>query len=150
MICFAHLVQVARAFFQFKKAGCGIVVISQGKPEVLTHFEQKNKLPFPIVGDPERQVYHAFGLNRVSFLTFLMPWVLWKYVVKVFTGTPVRMPYMSEDVTQLGGNFLLDQAGNVLWEYRSKNPTNRPSVEQMLKAAGVEPKAELAPAPHAG
>jgi hypothetical protein len=138
VICFSHLVQVARAFFQFKKAGCGIVVVSQGKSEVLAHFERKNPMPFPVTGDPERAVYKAFGLTRTSFLTFLMPWILWKYIVKVFTGTPVRMPYMSEDVTQLGGDFLLDQQGNILWEFRSKNPTRRPSVDEMLKAVGVQ------------
>lgn len=150
MICFSHLVQVARAFFQFKKAGCGIVVVSQGKAEVLAHFERKNPMPFPVTGDPERAVYKAFGLTRTSFLTFLMPWILWQYVVKVFTGTPVRVPYLSEDVTQLGGNFLLDQAGNVLWQFKSKNPTRRPSVDEMLKAVGGAPAAEVAPAPHAG
>jgi hypothetical protein len=125
---------VAKAVDQFKAANCNVVVISQGKPAVLAHFEKRNGFPFPVLGDPDRAVYKAFGLERVWWFAFLFPWVLWGYVKRVFTGTPVRMPYLSEDVTQLGGNFLLDQTGKVLWSFKSGDPSLRPTVEQMLKA----------------
>ena len=141
MICFSHLVQVAKAIDRFKEANCGVVVVSQGKPQILAHFEKKNALPFPTLGDPERVAYKAFGLERTWFFTFMKPWILWQYVVRIFTGTPVRMPYLSEDVMQLGGDFLLDQTGKVLWSFKSKDPTRRPSVEEMLKAVGEVPAA---------
>ena len=137
MICFSHLVQVTRAYFQFKKAGCGIVVISQGKPNVLAHYENRNRFPFPVLGDPDRAAYKAFGLDRVWWFTFLFPWVLWGYLVRIVTGTIPRMPYLSEDVTQLGGNFLLDQTGKVLWSFTSGDPSRRPTVEAMLKAVNA-------------
>ena len=134
MICLSHLVQVAKAFDRFRQAHCGVLVISQGRPEVLTHFVKKTPLPFPVVGDPERAAYRAFGLERTWWWTFLLPWVWWGYIVRIVTGTPVRLPYRSEDVTQLGGDFLLDQSGNVLWQFRSKDPTQRPTVDAMLRA----------------
>jgi len=36
---------------------------------------------------------------------------------------------------------LLDQSGKVLWSFKSKDPTRRPSVEEMLKAVGEVPAA---------
>lgn len=136
MICFSHLVQVAKAADKFKERNCGLVVISQGKPQVLAHFEKRNGFPFPVTGDPDRVAYKAFGLERVWWFTFLFPWVLWGYLVRIVTGTIPRVPYLSEDVTQLGGNFLLDQSGKMLWSFRSSDPSRRPSVEAMLKAVG--------------
>jgi hypothetical protein len=127
---------VAKAADRFKAADCGVVVVSQGKPQVLAHFEKRNGFPFPVLGDPDRVAYKAFGLERVGWLTFLLPWVLWGYLVRIVTGTIPKMPYLSEDVTQLGGNFLLDQTGKVLWSFRSGDPSRRPSVETMLKAVG--------------
>jgi AhpC/TSA antioxidant enzyme len=130
---------VAKAYDRFTAANCGVVVISQGKPQILAHFEKRNGFPFPVLGDPDRVAYRAFGLERVWWWTFLLPWVWWGYIVRIVTGTPLRLPYRSEDVTQLGGDFLLDQSGKVLWSFRSKGPTHRPSVEQMLGAVGAKP-----------
>lgn len=141
---------MAKAHDRFKAADCGVVVVSQGKPEVLAHFEKRNGFPFPVTGDPERRAYKAFGLERVWWFTFLMPWVLWGYLVRIVTGTVPRMPYLSEDVTQLGGDFLLDQAGKVLWSFKSGDPSRRPTVEQMLTACGAAPAHEVIPPPHAG
>jgi AhpC/TSA antioxidant enzyme len=137
VICFSHLVQVAKTFDRFKAAKCGVVVISQGKPQVLAHFEKRNGFLFPVLGDPDRVAYKAFGLERVRWWTFLFPWVLWGYLVRILTGTLPKMPYQSEDVTQLGGDFLLDQTGKVLWSFRSADPSRRPSVDEMLKAVNA-------------
>ena len=125
---------MAKAADQFKAANCNLVVVSQGKPQVLAHFEKRNGFPFPVLGDPDRVAYKAFGLERVQWWTFLFPWVLWGYLVRIVTGTMPKMPYQSEDVSQLGGDFLLDQTGKVLWSFQSRDPSRRPSVEAMLKA----------------
>ena len=37
-----------------------------------------------------------------------------------------------EDALQLGGDFLVDRDGGILWAYRSVDPTDRPTVEQLL------------------
>lgn len=116
-----------------------MVVVSQGKPQVLAHFEKRNAFPFPVLGDPDRVAYKAFGLERVRWFAFLFPWVLWGYLVRIVTGTMPKMPYQGEDVSQLGGDFLLDQTGKVLWSFKSGDPSKRPTIETMLKAVGAQP-----------
>jgi hypothetical protein len=41
--------------------------------------------------------------------------------------------YGKDDYYQAGGDFLVDREGNVLFAYRSHNPSDRPSVDQLLE-----------------
>lgn len=42
--------------------------------------------------------------------------------------------------SQMGGDFLLDEAGKVLLSHACKNPLDRPSVNDILRAADSTPK----------
>ena len=97
-----------------------MLVVTQAKPEVLRSFLTRYPQPFPVVGDPERAAYRAFGLERTSWLTFFQPRVLWGYIRLMLRGERVRTPYAGEDVTQLGGDFLLDRTGKVVWDSRRR------------------------------
>jgi len=37
------------------------------------------------------------------------------------------------DSTQLGGDFIIDHNGIVLFTYRSRDPTDRPPVEELME-----------------
>jgi len=125
---------VARAIEGFRSRGCGVLVVTQATPAVLGQFLRKNSLPFPIVGDPERRAYRAFGLERASWGTFFQPRVLWGYLRLMIRGTRLRTPYAGEDVRQLGGDFLLDRAGEVAYAFRRRDPTARPEVSELFAA----------------
>lgn len=124
---------------QFAAAGCGLVVVSQGTAGMLTTFLKWNPKAYPVVGDAARALYTAFGLERASLADFLRPSVLWGYLRATLRLTRPRLPYVGEDVTQLGGDFILDRAGHDLFAHRSKTPTDRPSPKQLLAAlpAGI-------------
>jgi hypothetical protein len=119
---------------RFRQAGCAILIVTQAKPEVLRRFLDRHPQPFPVVGDPERAAYRAFGLERTGWLTFFKPRVLWGYIRLMLRGEKVRKPYDGEDVRQLGGDFLLNAAGRTVWSYTSADPTERPGVEELLRA----------------
>ena len=58
--------------------------------------------------------------------------MLGAYFSLIFRG---RMPRMArDDVHQLGGDFVLDRTGRVVFEYRSRDPADRPSVSELLEA----------------
>lgn len=117
---------------RFREAGCEIVVVTQADAPLLHRFLDRNPQPFPVVGDPGRAAYRAFGLERASWLTFLKPNVIWGYLRLKLRGVGPRLPTMREDVLQLGGDFILDRNGKVVWKFTSANPTARPSVEELL------------------
>jgi hypothetical protein len=45
-----------------------------------------------------------------------------------------KMPQRpQEDVHQLGGDFILDSTGRVVYEYRSQDPADRPDLAKLLQ-----------------
>ena len=116
-------------------AGVCVLVVGQAQPAVLATCLRNHPQPFPVVCDPERAAYRAFGLGRIGWLNFFRPAVVWRYLGLVRRGGKVRMPYPGEDVLQLGGDFLLDRAGQVIFTYRSRTATDRPGIDALLAAA---------------
>lgn len=114
--------------------GCSVLVVAQAKPEVLSLYLSRQTWHVPIVSDPDRIAYRAFGLKRTGWLTFFKPGVLWKYFRGMIRGHRVRKPYAGEDVLQLGGDFILDKRGRVVFAYPSANPTDRPTLAAIRQA----------------
>ncbi len=127
---------------QLAEAGCSVLVVCQAKPETLARHLARRAWPVPFVADPDRAAYRAFGLERTGWLTFLRPGVVWGYLRGMLRGYLLKMPYAGEDVLQLGGDFVLDRAGKVVFAYPSANPTDRPSVRQILDAITPAPPAD--------
>jgi hypothetical protein len=117
-------------------AGCSVLVVAQAKPEVLSLYLARGTWHVPIVSDPERAAYRAFGLERTSWLTFFRPKVLWGYLRGMLRGYGVKKPYAGEDVLQLGGDFVLDKLGRVVFAYPSANPADRPTIATLLACIG--------------
>jgi hypothetical protein len=130
----AHLGEVAANVERFRAVGAGVLVVTQAQPHILSMFLRNQPQPLPIVCDPDRAGYRAFGLERTGWMSFFRPSVLWGYLRLIARGGKVRMPYTGEDVLQLGGDFLLDRARRVVFAYHSRSATDRPSVEALLAA----------------
>ncbi len=124
---------------QLAAKGCSVLVVSQAKPEILALYLSRQHWQVPIVCDPQRVAYRAFGLERTSWLTFFRPKVLWGYFRGMFRGYGVKKPYAGEDVLQLGGDFVLNRGGRVVFAYASANPVDRPPLTAIF---GVLPSVE--------
>ena len=128
---------------EFAARGCSVLVVTQAKPEVLALYLSRFKWSVPLVCDPERAAYTAFGLERTGWLTFFKPRVLWGYFRGMWKGQRVRKPYTGEDVLQLGGDFILDRERKLVFAYPSADPTDRPAVADLFAALPSAP-----PIPH--
>jgi hypothetical protein len=134
MPCRAHLVEVQQHYDEIRRLGAEVLVVTQARPELLAAFVRELVLPFPAVADPTRAAYRAFGLERTTWRRTLRPGVLWHYLRLVLRGWRPRRPVPGEDVWQLGGDFVLDGEGRLVYAYRSAEPTDRPTVAQLLRA----------------
>jgi peroxiredoxin len=130
----AHLGEVAANVEHLRAADVSVLVVSQARPAVLATFLRDHPQPVPVVCDPDRAGYRAFGLERTSWLSFFRPSVMGGYLRLIFRGGKVRKPYPGEDVLQLGGDFLLDRAGRVVFAHPSRTATDRPSIDVLLAA----------------
>lgn len=85
--------------------------------------------PFRLLLDPERKVYQAYGLERSFFRSWNIRTLL-TYVKLLASGRKWRG--IQGDSAQLGGDFILDPHGKIHLAYRSHDPTDRPTVHDLL------------------
>lgn len=134
MPCRAHLGEVQEHHESFRRLGAEVLVVTQARPELLSAFLREQPLPFALVSDPERAAYRAFGLERTSWRIILRPGVVLRYLRLLVRGWRPQRARQGEDVFQLGGDFVLDGEGRLVFAYRSAEPTDRPAVEVLLQA----------------
>jgi peroxiredoxin len=125
-------VQVQAKLDEFRRLGAEVIVVSFAQPDRLTQYLAARPWPFQVLADPSRSAYRAFGLGSATWTQLLKPRVIAKYLGLILRG---RMPHMAhEDVHQLGGDFVFDRGGRVVFEYRSRDPADRPSISELLDA----------------
>lgn len=118
-------------------------MVTPSRPDDLREVLSGNPQPLTFVGDPTREVYRAFGLSRGKARMFLSPRIIGTYLAKIWAGWRVRKPCKGEDLLQLGGDFVLDSSLRLVFLHRSSDPTDRPSVQQLLEAVTKAAKREL-------
>ena len=65
MQCRSHSAQLGRLDPEFKAANAEVLVILGAAPERVRQYARILKLPFPVLADVHRAVYHQFDLERV-------------------------------------------------------------------------------------
>lgn len=86
---------------------------------------------FPILRDPRREAYREFGLGRQGVESLANVRTLAFYARQTLRG---RLPRLhASDFGQLGGDVLLDAEGSAAWIYSSREPADRPSVDDIVR-----------------
>lgn len=123
---------MAERIAEFRNLGFGVAAVAMSRPDGVARYLAERPLPFPLLADPEKTAYAAFALKRTTVLRMLRPGIGWRYLKSVLQGGKIRRVPEGEDPLQTGGDFLID-AGKLLWEYTSPDPTDRPTVDQLLQ-----------------
>ena len=103
-------------------------------PKRLVDYGEAHRFGFPILRDPERAAYRAFGLGRGSVRRVWGLRAARRYleVIRSDGVGGVRLP--AEDPLQLGGDFVIAPDGTVTFAFRSEGPDDRPSVDELVAA----------------
>jgi len=96
-------------------------------------FQARAPLPFPVLRDPCRVAYRAFGLERRGPTTVWNIPTLWFYLRRLLRGQPP--PRIRADPFQLGGDVILSADGRRGWAYASRDPVDRPSADGVVALA---------------
>ena len=86
---------------------------------------------FAILLNRDRVVYKAYQLER-SRLRSRHPRVVWMYIKRWFQHGEFYDSH-GDDTSQLGGDFIVDRNGLLQMVYPSHDPSDRPSVGELLK-----------------
>lgn len=109
-----------------------VVVICFSAPDHVAAYQREQLAPMTVLVDENRSTYRAYGFGRGSVRRV---WGLrtWRaYVRLVRTGRRFQRP--TEDTLQLGGDVVVDRGGTISYVFRSSEPDDRPSVDELLDA----------------
>ncbi len=111
-----------------------MVAVSFTPPARVAAYLQGHPLPYPAVSDPERTAYRALSLERTSWLSFFRPKVFGRYLRLMVGGWKLEKSDQGADVLQLGGDFVINAAGRIVYAYRSRVATDRPPAADLVEA----------------
>jgi len=115
---------------EIQAKGADVVAISFEPKDRLFQLTRQLQLPFPLLSDPERDVYSAYSLAQGNWLKIFSPRTVWTYVKHFAWGR--RYHHAAGDWRQLGGDFVLGEDGTVLYEHRGRTPHDRPTVASLI------------------
>jgi len=109
-----------------------LVTFSSGG--LLADYVAHHALPFPVLTDPDRLTYHAFGLERGTRRR-VWGWRAARRYLEIVRRDGIgglRRP--EEDPLQLGGDFVIGPDGTITYAFRSEGPDDRPGVDVLVAA----------------
>jgi len=119
-----------RSKARFENKGFQIVLVGLGTPAQAEAFKNKFSLSFPLICDPEKKLYQAYGLGRGSVAGLASPTLFLKGLKTLSRGHTPGVP--QGDVMQMPGVFLIDTSGNIRYAHYSKDPSDNPPGGTLL------------------
>ena len=136
--CQEHLFEIEGRLSTLSKDGGRILVISFDTLDQIREYRAQLNLSFPIAGDTARAAYKAYGLTQASFLQAWHPKTLWRYVRLLSKGRKFQWPKRGSDLSQLGGDFVVDADGTIVYAHYSERPDDRPKIAEVTNAVVVQ------------
>lgn len=106
-----------------------LVFVGAGSPEEAERLRSQLGSPHRFVCDPERKLFHAFGLIEAGGMQLLGPSVLLGGLRAALKGHLLQAP--PTNPRQLGGAFVLDASGKVLWAHRARHAADNASARTL-------------------
>jgi hypothetical protein len=112
--------------------GAQVLLVTHAPPTLL---EQKMmhdlQNPFPLLLDPEKAAYRAWGLGKTGPAgAMLSPSLNWRYLKLLLRGE--RFLGTAPNMFQLGGDFIVDSSGRIAAAHPMRNNGDHTEVPQLL------------------
>nr|XP_046268809.1 uncharacterized protein LOC124071851 [Scatophagus argus] len=135
LLCRLHLKDLEKNRRSLNAHSIEVVVVSFGCHDGASHWLQETGCQYDMLLDPDRKLYAACGLGASlrKVLNFNNMLLYAEYVLDNMEF-PRGLPSIQDDMFQLGGDFILNEHGKMLFSHRCQSPIDRPSVEDILSA----------------
>ena len=128
--CRAHVTELCARSETLAALDARVLVVSFGTLPAVQRWLSETCGQFRVGIDRDRSVYTAYGLER-SFWRSRSLRTRWFYFRAWLAGTPTHTSE-GEDLSQLGGDFIVDPTGRLRLVHPSREPVDRPSVDQIF------------------
>lgn len=129
---------IAAEVEQFRDHYCEVVVVARGILESGRKWLEFTEHSFPLLLDIDRELYRCLGLGRSVAGVWTMA-ALTSYAEEKLANVPATPRYPGDDLHTMGGDFIVDSAGTVVYAYLSKNSQDRPDVDELLDSLREKP-----------
>ena len=123
---------------EFTKRNVRIVVVTFEHGFLARSYVEDTSLSWPLLVDATRETYRAYGMLSASFWDIWGPRTWWAYLKEILKGK--KMEKSGGDISQRGGDVLIDPSGIVALHHVGAGPADRPPVASILEripATGV-------------
>lgn len=98
MQCRAHVAQLGRLNQEFQSQGAEVLVILGDTAQHAQRYAEALHLPFPVLADPDRQVYHQYGLEKaLAFVQRTASIIVdWNGVIRYFRSATNPFTWLQE------------------------------------------------------
>ncbi len=131
------MVAVSEHLDEFRAVSRGdvpIALVTFTEAADLDDYRERHGIHIPILLDPDRSAYRAYGLGRASAARVWSPATLRRYTSILRRDGLGALRRPTEDTRQLGGDFVIDPTGRLSWGFWSDGPDDRPTVDELLAA----------------
>ena len=124
-----HVAQLRRQADEFARLKTRMVVVGFEGRTAADTWRAQHAPDLRMLLDPTYQLYLAYGMRR-SLTGRWRPRTLWHYARALLRGE--KLPASRGDKVQMGGNVIVDSRGLLRLVHASKEPVDRPSVDELL------------------
>lgn len=130
--CREHLFQIRGAYTALQAQGSAVVAVAQHDPDLTARYAQTYHLPFPVLADPARQAYQAFGVVEGTYWETAGPHVVAHQIKLSLQGNVMGLPRSVGASRQLGGTFVVDTGGVVQFAHLARPVYHYPAIQTYL------------------
>jgi peroxiredoxin len=124
-----------------EKKGVSIVtVVPTESVQIKQYIDVYGPYPFKILGDPNQYAYRGLHLKHLSkgkSLKIMLKYLFSGRLREIFPKDSdkmnvVRKSMLSQDVYQLGGTWVIDTSGKILWQHIDSEPDDHATISTIL------------------
>lgn len=120
--------QLRHSYPKFRELHAEVLAVAAVGLAPLEKFARELELPFPVLSDATAEACRAFGLGKGLAIR---PRTLIQFARLVWREKRLYRPV--GNVMQIGGDFIVDDAGVIRYAHSSKDPTDRPDADELLR-----------------
>ncbi|HYN06507.1 MAG TPA: redoxin domain-containing protein [Vicinamibacterales bacterium] len=134
LFCRGHVLKMVSAKDRIQQAGVEVIFVAFHDPDLMMSKMLRDlDLSFVLLLDRAREAYARWGLQTGTLKAFLNPGFFWA-LVKLLLTRPRSLGAAPPHHNQLGGDFVVDRAGNLVFVNRMRSIHDRAAIDDMLAA----------------
>jgi peroxiredoxin len=131
MFCRAHVIRLIQARERIAETGAEVVLIAHHDPDLMmSKMMHSLNLPFTLLFDQTKAAYQRWGLGTVGFKAFVRPG-LYLELARILVRREKSLGTVT-DQKQMGGDFIVDREGRLVFANRLRSFHDRATVEDLL------------------